>query len=88
MLCRALPDMDVQQSVTPPYPEVSIHNEGDSSDDVIKTSSGIMCCRTEPVYEGTVSSRAEQLHSGLLRVLNGEKSGVKMEKCKETNSVQ
>lgn len=66
--------MDVQQSVTPPYPGVSIHNEGDSSDDVIKTSPGIMCCRTKAVYEGTVSSRAEQLHSGLCRVLNGEKS--------------
>lgn len=59
--------MGVQQSVTPFYPEGLVHNESDSSDDVIKMGPGMMCLRAMLGYGGIVnlvSSEAWQLHYG------------------------
>ena len=58
-------DMGVQPSVTPFYPEGSVHNESDSDDDVIKMGPSTMCLRTVLGYGGIVdlvSSEAWQLH--------------------------
>lgn len=46
--------MGVQQSVTPFYPEGSVHNESDSGDDVIKMGPGMMCLRAMLGYGGIV----------------------------------
>lgn len=65
MLGNGQADMGVQQSVTPFYPEGSVHNESDSNDDVIKMGPGIMCLRGMLGYRGIddlVSSEAWQLH--------------------------
>lgn len=43
VLGNGRPDMGVQQSVTPFYPEGSVQNESDSNDDVIKMGLGMMC---------------------------------------------
>lgn len=58
-------NLGVQWSVTPFYPEGSVHKESDSDDDVIKMGPGMMCLRTVLGYGGVVhlvSSEAWQLH--------------------------
>lgn len=52
MLGNGRPDMGVQQSVTLINLGGSVHNESDSSDDVIKMGPGMMFLRTMHSYRG------------------------------------